>query len=96
MQTNLIMNENKIPKETLPPKGYRRYKPVHMQINIKEEDLLNKSHLSSLRELNTKFTPAGDGVYITEMIYDGILPAFGGEFKFVEFFTHKENKMDFS
>jgi hypothetical protein len=59
--------------------GYRRYKPVVMQVNIEEANILNTNHLLSLVNLLDSPLSESDSSHGSQIIYDSILPAFGGE-----------------
>lgn len=59
--------------------GYRRYKPLEYRINIEEKELLKPHRLRSLMELMRNLVAPFDKHYATAMIYDSILPSFGGE-----------------
>jgi hypothetical protein len=59
-------------------RGYRRYKPVVTRVDIEETELLKTNRLLSLVDLRIQPLEDKDAAHGAEIIYDAILPAFGG------------------
>jgi Protein of unknown function (DUF3638) len=60
-------------------KGYRRYKPVVVYKDIEEARLFQTNHLLSLIDLRHCPLSKRDSKHGAEIIYESILPAFGGK-----------------